>query len=60
MNAGPCAGFLFRLGLRRRSGERECERAVESERKTPAREKERERECVGEEEHGLGSAMWDI
>lgn len=24
------------------------------------RGKERERECVGEEEHGLGSAMWDI
>lgn len=47
MNAGPCAGFLFRLGLRRRNGERMWE--SKQERKKDASEgRERERERVRE------------
>lgn len=44
MNAGPCAGFLFRLGLRRRNGERMWK--SKQERKKDASEGRREKESV--------------
>ena len=58
MNAGPCAGFLFRSGPGRRDGENVRER--ERERRQREERREKERACLRVEEHGLGSAMWDI
>lgn len=48
MNAGPYAGFLFRLGLRRRKGDRMREKARKTRKKDASEERKEKRERVGE------------
>lgn len=48
MNASPCAGFLFRLGLRRRKGDRMWEKARKTRKNDASEERKETREHVRE------------